>query len=214
METNNKDDWYANSNWSETDKKAFFNKLKRQRYKKAFYLRAKAGYLLTSNDNSKILEALELLEFAIKECPDSDLLSSFLLESARGYVLLNEKEKAIHYFRQTLEVQEDKNKFVRITKAWFDYALFIIRKNEEPIYPEILSVMDNAKIFLEEEEFIKHSLKAIIFHRLNKKTQANEGKLMAQKSLEFEKSEFANKPALGLVEKEKYKDIIELLEKI
>lgn len=200
--TTDKDEWYTNPRWDEEEQKVFFTKLKRAKDKKAFYIRAKGSKLLFSGELDKILDAVRLFQYGIEECPTSDLLSSFYLQSARGYVTLNQIDKAIEMFRKTIAIQEDKTIFVRITTAWSDYALLVVRENLSKMYDEILSEIEKASIFLEKEVFLKHALRSIIYHRQNKLDEAKGEKSLAQNSLLVEKSEFANRPKLGLVEQE------------
>lgn len=212
--TTDKDEWFTNPRWDEDEQKVFFTKLKRSKDKKAFYIRAKGSKLLFSGELDKISAAVRLFQFGIEECPTSDLLSSFYLQSARGYVKLNQTDKAIEMFRKTIAIQADKTIFVRITTVWSDYALLVVRENLANMYDEILREIEKASIFLEKEVFLKHALRAIIYQKQNKLDEVKVEKSLAQNSLLVEKSEFTNRPKLGLVEQEEVKDIIELLGKI
>jgi tetratricopeptide (TPR) repeat protein len=210
----NKDEWFTNDRWDKAEQEVFYKKLKRARSAKDFYIRGKASTLLFSKDKDKIKDAVKLFENAIIEFPTSDLLSSFYLQAARGYVMLSENEKAIKMFKRVIEVQEDKGVFVRVTNAWKVYSLFVTREEIKYLYEEILSVIEKAKIFLEEEIFVKHAVKAIIFHTQGKLQLAIKSKNIALKSLETREPGFANRPKLGLIEREKLKDIIEKLQNI
>lgn len=165
-----KSDWYTNSIWDSEEQALFFSKIKRARYQKAFYLRAKGSTLLYSGEEAKIRAALELFRFALNECPESDLVSSFYLQSARAAVLLNLKTEALGFFQKAIEVQEDPNTFVRINNVWRDFILFIIKEELEDYYEEVLGRL--AQEFSERELFLRHGFRAIILHRQGKRAEA------------------------------------------
>ncbi|RZJ70293.1 hypothetical protein [Flavobacterium sp.] len=209
--TANKDEWFLNDRWDEAEKAVFYLKLKRARYKKAFIIRAKASNLLFSGDSGKVRDALELFKMGIEECPDSDLLSSFYLQSALAHILLSNRPEALEMFRKTIEVESDATKFVRITNAWSQFALYVVRENAQDHFNEILSVIDNSKTFLVKELFLKHALKAIIFKNQEKEENATSEKTLALEYLSHEDSGLENRPRLGLVDKQELADIIEKL---
>ena len=62
--------------------------------------------------------------------------------------------------------------------------------------------------------FVAHAVKAIIASEQGIANLAIAEKTKAMESMEIQKSEFANRPKVGLVDKEKLRDIIEILEGI
>jgi tetratricopeptide (TPR) repeat protein len=192
-------DWYANADWSVDDRAEFFRRVKRARAKKAFIIRAKANYLFFADEPEKTAAAIELYAFGIRECPDTDLMTSLYLMTARCEERLGRTEEAIRSYRKVLQLESDPSRFVRITKAWSYFSLLIVREQLVGLYDEILSVLASAKVFLVEEKFVLRACRAIIFASRGDATGAARNASEALSLVDVQDSGLANCQSLGLV---------------
>ncbi len=99
------DDWYRKTSWNQKNKEDFFARLKRSRdsYNKAQYLRIQAGYLQRDYpDDSK-----ELLFMLFDQYPERSELASAYLQMAEIEVEQGYDEKAIEFFKKSIQQQRE-----------------------------------------------------------------------------------------------------------
>ena len=174
-------DWYAKSDWSEEDKAYFFKRIKRARAQKAHIIRAKGNYLFFTKQTYLIHEAIKLYRFGLEECPDSDLRTGFYLMLARSYEALGDHSEAIQCYQKVLQLERDDSVKVRVTRAASYFALFIVVHRRSELYDEALEMLEQARSFLVEQQFIVHACRALIFDARgdNERTRAEANKAIA-----------------------------------
>jgi hypothetical protein len=82
------DEWYANPNWEEKDRKEFFEELSKKKSKRDYYITAKAGYMTWRHKPPLLDEAIELIKSEISEESPNWQRAFFLLtqiESLKKY---------------------------------------------------------------------------------------------------------------------------------
>lgn len=204
----------SSDKWSIEDQEEFFKKIKRARTQKAFIIRARANHLFFTGNPEKIKAAISLYNYGIKECPTSDLLTSFYLMLARSYEALGEMDDAIAHYRKVITLENDESIFVRSTKAWSYFSLLVVTQKIENIYDEILIVLDSAKLILIEQKFIFHACKAFILKAKGRLEQAKKESKSALSLIEIKDSGLKNRKKLGLVKPHDFSNIINSLKEV
>ncbi len=205
------DDWYRRTSWSPTDEEEFFARLKRSRgqFHKAQYLRIQALYLQSEFPK----EALKLLEMIIEEYPEPFELSSTYLQKAQCLVAMNQKQKAIPWFRKVLE-SEDENTGVQ-TDGYLDYSTFIVTEELTELYPEAKSILTKHvdRLMFPVDRYRWNMAMAIIEWSASNRPEASKFASLAIEASSEEKSGFRYHPNIGLVKKQD-KRIQKLLNRI
>jgi tetratricopeptide (TPR) repeat protein len=206
------DEWYVNARWDPDEQEMFFRRVNRARYKMPYILRVKASNLWRSRDPFLAQEALKLYEKVIEEFPRDPRITTCLREMGQCYEFLGDIDAAIDAYLKTLEYEEREE--TNITTAWSDLSLLVIRTGKTDLFDEVLNLIDNRPLHLEYQRFIIYSVRAIIAYRRN---QLNEAKVEANNALEvvnIQDSGLRYRPKLGLVDPDKYLNILEELNTI
>ena len=128
-----RDDWYRRSNWTDVDREEFFKRLNRSRSdsNKHQYTAIQGRYLLEAG----IVEpAIELILMAVTEWPDPIFMASSHLALAHCYSAIQNREKAIQHFRESL-AWEGRIPQVQ-TDAPLDFTWFVLENQIDELYEE------------------------------------------------------------------------------
>ncbi len=118
-----KDEWFRRKSWSRADEEQFLARLGRSRSvgNKSQYAMIQA---MTLREHGLIEPAIVLLNRVIDEWPDRLHLASAHLELAECYGDLQQSDRAIHHYRESLAAEEA---FPNVlTQAWLLFPWFIL----------------------------------------------------------------------------------------
>ena len=172
-------EWYRKSTWSETDEAEFYEKLsKARKYNRAEYIKIQASTLINT-ENAKLLNDAEiLLNKIIDEYPnEKSEMSSTLNALGRIYQIRNNFDKAIGYFRESLNFEKLYPNV--ITNSYLNFSELIVKnqKKEDYDYVQILLLKEVPESLFPVVKYKGYSLLSII--------NANNGNF--QKAKEYEK---------------------------
>ncbi len=118
-----RDDWFRRKTWTHEDEEQFLVRLARSRSvgNKSQYAKIQG---MTLREHGLIEPAIVLLNRVIDEWPERLELASAHLELAKCYGDLNQSDRAIHHYRESLAAEEA---FPNMqTQAWLMFPWFIL----------------------------------------------------------------------------------------
>lgn len=143
-------DWYRKTTWTENDQNIFFEKLNRARiHSRPQYLRIQALTLISTTNQELINEAEILLNKILDEYPEEKFEKSLTLKTLGDiYKSKNNFEKAIQYYKNSLEFEQEYPNVK--TTSYLEFAELIVKtkKNKEFNYVEgILEATTSESLF-------------------------------------------------------------------
>lgn len=190
------DEWIRNSRWDEQEQKLFFEKLGRARFQKPYYIRQKANALAASATPEKIDAAIELLERAIREYPESYEKINDQRNLADWHARRNRLDRAADHYRRAMDPQKPASVAV-------EFLLLILRRLPE-LKPEARRILEDLKDqFMHgfiRERFVLHAVRAVLRHEDGDFARARVDAEAALRLSERTQSGLADYPTLGLVE--------------
>ncbi|MGI8543088.1 MAG: hypothetical protein ACR2MD_06355 [Aridibacter sp.] len=138
----NKEDWYRRTTWTESDQKAFFERLDRSRtnFHKAQYLRIQASYLQSVGKKEMALYSLELLDFMLKRFPEKSELACTYLQKAECLIILDKIEQAIDEMRNALQSEREYPNTG--TETWLEFGWTAIVYQLSHLYEESINILN------------------------------------------------------------------------
>ena len=128
-------DWYRRTTWSVDDQTDFFARLKRSRTRKTEYLRLQALALAETRQPELVGAALELLDLALSDQPDTFHLSMLHLQRAECLVALDRAPEAVLAFRASLQARRELPNVINM--AYLEFAWMIARLRMKGHYGEV-----------------------------------------------------------------------------
>jgi tetratricopeptide (TPR) repeat protein len=205
-------DWYRQSEWSDVQAAAFFQRLGRSRtaFHRAQYLRIQALTLAGTGQRDKLKVALELLERIFQEYPDEFDVPLAYLEAGRCYDELGNIEAATHYFERAFAEQTRQRNLD--TGVAHEYPWFIVRRGLIDLYGRALEVLSNAEPVFPYQRFQVSASRALIAAHRRELAAARASARAALDAASLRRSPFARHPDVGLVDRERYHEWLERLE--
>jgi len=133
--------WYRHKTWTKTNQEFFFAKLGRARKdKRAQYLKIQAIELIETKNEELLKVAESLLNKMLIEYPENKFDRSSALHAMGDiYKLLHAYEKAIDYYKQSIEFEKSYPK-VR-TNSYLDFSELIIKTNKTELFDYVESIL-------------------------------------------------------------------------
>ncbi len=134
-------DWFRRKTWTENDEKEFLAKLGRARKGKSEqYLKIQAMELVETKDKKLLLVAESLLNKLLVEYPDDKFNRSSALQTlGHIYKLFDDFEKAIDYYKQSIEFETN---YPNIrTNSYLDFSELIIKTKKNKQYDYVESIL-------------------------------------------------------------------------
>lgn len=206
------DDWFCNARWDSDEQQAYFARLAQARSKKAYVLLVKASYLWRSRDVSLAKEAIKLLELAVTDFPEDSRVTSCLCDAGQCQEFLGDINAAIDSYRNA--ILREKNPGASQTKAWSHLSLLVVRRRRADLYDEVVRLTEGQTLYLADQHFVAHAVRAVIAVRRNKPTEAKAEAVSALDIAGIHDSGLSGRAQLGLVEPGAYEDIVEELRDI
>jgi tetratricopeptide (TPR) repeat protein len=134
-------EWYRRKTWNKTDEEEFFAKLRRARKSgQAQYLKIQAIELIETKGKLQLDAAEILLNKVLTGYPDDKIERSQTLNSlGEIYVLRENYDKALDYFRQALNFEKV---FPNIkTTAYLNFSETVVRTEKTELYGEAENIL-------------------------------------------------------------------------
>ena len=133
---------------------------------------------------------------------------------ARSYEALGDHSEAIQCYQKVLQLERDDSVKVRVTRAASYFALFIVVHRRSELYDEALEMLEQARSFLVEQQFIVHACRALIFDVRgdNERTRAEANEAIAL--VDVKDSGLRNREKLGLVNQDDFVGLIQELQSL
>jgi tetratricopeptide (TPR) repeat protein len=159
-------DWYRRKTWTKTDEKEFNAKLGRARKDgRAQYLRLQAYELVETKDESLFYPAEILLNKILTEYTENNFeKSSTYNQLGKIYELRNDYDKAIEYFKKSLDFEKEYSKV--ITTSYLEFAETVIRAEKIELYDKVYELLtakiNETSLKFPNQNYIIYSVMAII----------------------------------------------------
>lgn len=136
-------DWYRRKTWTKADEEEFFTKLRRARKDgRAQYLKIQATELIETKKDILLDTAEMLLNKILTDYPNNRVEKSQTLNSL-GQIckLRKDYEKALHYFRESLEFEKEFPNV--ITCSYLSFAETVIQAKKTELYDEVEDLLND-----------------------------------------------------------------------
>lgn len=169
-------DWYRRTSWTDSDRQAFFDRLRRTRRPDARsqYLRIQAVTLFETHDRGLIEAAMELLGALFRDHPHAlDLASAYEL-AGQCCEAMGRVEEAISHYRSALRRQDQHPEV--LSNAGYRLGKLAVEQNRMDLYDECDQALEAlAHQVLPWNVYLRNGIRAAI--------AASRGELDAARSL-------------------------------
>ena len=174
------DSWYTRVTWSEADSREFFAKLSKcgSDFNKAECLRIQANYIADKYP----MDAKKLLAILMTEYPQAKEMAHSFLLMAEIECLQENDNKALAYFRKSIECQRDVPNSQN--DGHLKYAFFIASRGKYEFYDDVLETLSEFHHLdvYPFDNYISFGCRALLLMEKGKLEEARES---AQKALDY-----------------------------
>ncbi len=194
--------WYRKTTWSAQDRLDFFDRLRRSRPpNRAQYLKIQAHYLVAAGTGEWTSAALELLDRALEESPDTIFQAEILVMRGQCLNRLGRLPEAESALRAALE-QERLLPQVQ-AGAPVAFGTFVIERELRRLYEEALAVLhaSQGRLLFPAAVYHYYAVEAILQGRLGSRQAARASALKALEAAGQTESGLPDHPGIGLVDR-------------
>lgn len=135
-------DWFRRKTWTQNDEEEFFAKLKRARKEgRPQYLKIQGIELIEIKDEKLLYVAEMLLNKVLTDYPDDNFNKSSTLHSLGViYKLRNDLDKALHYYKESLDFEKIYPNV--ITQSYIDFSELVVKTKKEEYYDYVEDILE------------------------------------------------------------------------
>ncbi len=194
-------EWFRRKTWTEADREAFFDRLRRSRtsFHKAQYLSIQALELEEADTDAGREAAIELTDVLLRDYPEDSQLAMAYLTRARVFRSKSDVTSTVDAFRHALQAQRDHPGMH--TGAHREIAWFVAVTPLPKLFTEAMSVLDEfgGHDAFPSMQYLVCGARALMLFALGDRPLAGRWAQQAIQAAEQTHSGFRYHPTIGLV---------------